>query len=229
MNGKKTEVGVYKGRGVRVFPNVTLGKGVFLDDHVAVGYPNEDEFSRFLTDFRSGFKVRLEEYVKAPTVIGDNSIIRSGTTICSGTRIGPNLDCDHGVFIGGKNVVGSDATILYRAMIYHGNRIGNDVIISGFVCNLCEIGNGVSMFGYLVHKYDVIGGIPIPDDRLPEPSPIIRDGATVGMLALVIGKVVVGENAYVAAGAVVKRDVKSGTLVAGNPAKFIRKWTKTDA
>jgi len=210
----------YMGQGVRIFPNVTIGSNVFVDDNVTIGYPNEGEFETFKADLQSGLHVRIEDYVKSPTVIGDNSIIRSGTVICSGTKTGPYLDCDHGVFVGGKNSIGEDVMIQYKGMIYNNNRIGDEVTISGFVCNSCVIGNKVAMHGSLVHDYDR------PVKVIPEPSPIIRSGATVGMHAVVIGKVVIGRNAYVAAGAVVRTNVRSGYLVAGVPAHEKGKWAK---
>jgi len=40
--------------------------------------------------------------------------------------------------------------------------------------------------------------------------------------------VTIGANAVVAAGSVVIRDVPAGTLVAGNPARVVRKITKRD-
>jgi maltose O-acetyltransferase len=36
--------------------------------------------------------------------------------------------------------------------------------------------------------------------------------------------VTIGENALVAAGAVVNRDVPARTVVAGNPARVVRRW-----
>jgi len=46
--------------------------------------------------------------------------------------------------------------------------------------------------------------------------------ASIGSGAVILGNVTVGEDALVGAGAVVTRDVKPGTVVAGNPARFIR-------
>ena len=44
----------------------------------------------------------------------------------------------------------------------------------------------------------------------------------------IVGGVTIGDNAVVAAGSVVIRDVPAGTLVAGNPARVVRKITKRD-
>jgi maltose O-acetyltransferase len=55
-------------------------------------------------------------------------------------------------------------------------------------------------------------------------SPIsIADGVWIGGGAIVLPGVKIGENAVVGAGAVVTRDVEAGTVVAGNPARVIRR------
>jgi acetyltransferase-like isoleucine patch superfamily enzyme len=51
---------------------------------------------------------------------------------------------------------------------------------------------------------------------------IIERNVWIAAGAIIIGGVTVGENSVVAAGAVVTRDVPPNSLVAGNPAKFIR-------
>jgi acetyltransferase-like isoleucine patch superfamily enzyme len=50
----------------------------------------------------------------------------------------------------------------------------------------------------------------------------IGNGVWIAAGATVIGGVTIGENAVVAAGSVVTRDVPANTLVAGNPARVIR-------
>ncbi|MEJ5863060.1 acyltransferase [Pseudomonas farsensis] len=49
----------------------------------------------------------------------------------------------------------------------------------------------------------------------------VRDNSFIGHGAIVMPRVTIGPNAIVAAGAVVTKDVAPGTVVGGNPAKFI--------
>jgi len=49
---------------------------------------------------------------------------------------------------------------------------------------------------------------------------VVRRGATIGANATIVCGVTIGEHAFVAAGAVVARDVAQHALVAGNPARF---------
>ena len=51
----------------------------------------------------------------------------------------------------------------------------------------------------------------------------INKNAWIGARAVILPGVTVGENAVVAAGAVVTKDVAANTVVGGNPARVIRK------
>lgn len=53
-------------------------------------------------------------------------------------------------------------------------------------------------------------------------SVTIRDDAWIGAGAILLPNVTVGEQAIVAAGAIVTKDVPRRTVVAGNPARFLR-------
>ncbi len=51
---------------------------------------------------------------------------------------------------------------------------------------------------------------------------LVKKGASIGSGATILGNVTIGENAIVGAGSVVIKDVPANTIVAGNPARFIR-------
>lgn len=53
-------------------------------------------------------------------------------------------------------------------------------------------------------------------------SIILKKGAWIGSRSLILPGVTVGENAVVAGGAVVTKDVEPNTIVGGNPAKVIK-------
>ena len=60
---------------------------------------------------------------------------------------------------------------------------------------------------------------------------LVRKGASIGSGSTVLSNVTIGENSIVGAGSVVTRDVPANVIVAGNPAKFMRKLDqqKTEA
>ena len=60
---------------------------------------------------------------------------------------------------------------------------------------------------------------------------LVKKGASIGSGSTILSKVTIGENAIVGAGSVVTKDVPANVIVAGNPAKFLRKLDqqKTEA
>ena len=56
----------------------------------------------------------------------------------------------------------------------------------------------------------------------------IGDNVWIGGGVSIIGGVTIGKNSVVAAGSVVIRDVPPDTLVAGNPARVVRRLTAAD-
>jgi len=51
----------------------------------------------------------------------------------------------------------------------------------------------------------------------------VERGASIGSGAVILCGLTIGEGALVGAGSVVTRDVAAGTIVAGNPARLVRK------
>ena len=66
------------------------------------------------------------------------------------------------------------------------------------------------------------GGLQTEKDWRVEPT-VVKKGASIGSGATILSKVVIGENAIVGAGSVVTKDVPAGAIVAGNPARFLRR------
>jgi acetyltransferase-like isoleucine patch superfamily enzyme len=52
---------------------------------------------------------------------------------------------------------------------------------------------------------------------------LVKKGASIGSGSTILAKVTIGENAIVGAGSVVTKDVPANVIVAGNPARFLRK------
>ena len=56
---------------------------------------------------------------------------------------------------------------------------------------------------------------------------VVKRGASIGSGCTILANVTIGENALVGAGSVVTKDVAPHTIVAGNPARVLRKVVKT--
>lgn len=112
--------------------------------------------------------------------------------------------------------IGNNVHIGYQTGVAVGNEvtIGNNVLM----------GNRISIFGYDLHPVDPIlrrnGESPAKEDIRPV---VIKDDVWIGSNITILKGVVIGEAAVVAAGSVVTEDVPPFVIVAGNPAKIVKK------
>lgn len=107
---------------------------------------------------------------------------------------------------GGKIEIGSNSYIGDRTEIHSGAsvKIGNNVNIA-WDCNILD------------RDYHAFNS-----ETEVKKSVVISDNVWIGVGAMVLKGVTIGEGAVVAAGSVVTRDVPEKCLVAGNPAKVIK-------
>ena len=137
-------------------------------------------------------------------------------------------------------LVGEGTRIWHFSHVMPGARIGRDCILGQgvFVAATARIGdrvkiqNNVSVYDAVTLEDDVFCGpssvftnisrprSPYPRKAHYEPTRVCR-GATIGANATVVCGHTVGPWAFVAAGAVVTRDVPAHALVAGVPARRI--------
>jgi acetyltransferase-like isoleucine patch superfamily enzyme len=190
----------------RIYDNVQLGPGSVVEDFCIVGAPP-----------RGAREGELE------TIIGEGATIRSHTVIYAGNVIGRNFQTGNKVNIRESNRIGDNVSIGTLSVIEHHVEIADHVRIHTqvFIPEFsvleegCWIGPNVVLTNA---KYPLSPGVK---DRLA--GPVIRRAAKIGANATILPGVVVGEHALVGAGAVVVRDVAPGTVVAGNPARVIRR------
>lgn len=173
-------------------------------------------------------RVRRETGMDRLASIGDRSVILPPALIIGHhlIHIGSGCRIHARSFI---SVVDEHDGKRYDARLTIGDRLraGFDLVIA--CCGHMEIGDDVLMadrvyIGDTYHEYRDVTR-PVLDQGLGDPRPVsIGSGSFLGINSAVLPGVTIGEGGYVAANAVVTSDVPPRSLVAGNPARVVRRW-----
>ncbi len=126
--------------------------------------------------------------------------------------------------------VGDDTKIGAFVEIQKNAAVGRRCKISShtFICEGVTIednvfvGHGVMFINDIYPRATANGQLQTEADWKVDRT-VIKKGASIGTGATILANVTVGENAIVGAGSVVTKDVPANTIVAGNPAKVLRK------
>lgn len=148
------------------------------------------------------FFVHQAAFVDQPCRIGAGTKIWHGAHVMKGAEIGERCILGQNVCIGNDVKVGSNVKIQNNVSIYTGTEVEDDVFL-GPSCVLTNITNPRAQ---------------IVRHALYEKT-LIKRGATIGANATIVCGVTIGRYAFVAAGAVVAKDVPDYALMVGMPAK----------
>jgi acetyltransferase-like isoleucine patch superfamily enzyme len=136
--------------------------------------------------------------------VGDHAQIRAGATIGAGSTVGSYVCVDPGVEVGER------VSIQTRCYVTGGARIEDDVFV----------GPGVTMTNDNTMNRHGSG--------FEFEGPLLRRACRVGGGSTLCPGVEIGEEAFVAAGAVVSADVPPRTVVVGVPARVLREVPEAD-
>lgn len=157
---------------------------------------NEDSPKQTLRNVNVGENVKIFDFVNAyGCELGDN------------TKVGAFVEIQ-------KNVkIGANCKISSHTFICEGVTIEDEVFI----------GHNVSFINdKFPRATSESGGLQTEADWKVIET-FIRKGASIGTSCTIMGGITIGEKAIIGAGSVVTKDVPSNVIVAGNPAKLIRK------
>jgi acetyltransferase-like isoleucine patch superfamily enzyme len=155
--------------------------------------------------------------------IGISANLRSGTVIYAGSTIGSHLQTGHNVVIREQNQIGDFVSIWNNTTIDYGCTIGSYVKLHTNVY--------VAQHTILEDEVFLAPGVTIANDPHPGCAfssqcmrgPHIKRGAQIGVNATILPLITIGARALVGAGSVVTRDVPDDVVVAGNPARILRR------
>jgi acetyltransferase-like isoleucine patch superfamily enzyme len=178
-----------------------IGEGAQIFEPVTIGFPSRENMGK------TGYQ---------GSTIGNHAVLRSGTIIYCDVIIGDNFQSGHNTLIREKTRIGDRAAIGTATVIDGNTSIGNDVNLQSMVYIPTNTTIGDHVF---------IGpNAVLTNDRYPPSGclkgPIVKAGAVIGANATILPGVCIGNEAFVAAGSIVTRDVPDYMMAIGNPARI---------
>jgi acetyltransferase-like isoleucine patch superfamily enzyme len=218
MLGKDVQIGegVSFGAYVVVHDGTRIGDGCTVEDHSVLGK-----------------RPRLARRSKAPGVLGalelgERVTVCAGAVVLAGARVG------EGAILGDQSFVRERSSVGAGSVIGRGSVVDNDVLVGARV----SVQTGVYLTAFTVVEDDVFVGPSVTttnDDTMgrhgaqtPLRGAILRRACRVGAGAVLTPGVEVGEEAFVASGALVTRDVPPRAVVMGVPARVVREVSEED-
>jgi acetyltransferase-like isoleucine patch superfamily enzyme len=192
--------GTVLGEGVRVLENAVVGKQPSL-----------------------GVSSTAKRDPLPPTTIGDGTVISTGAIVFAGSSIGS------GCIVGDQSCIRERVSMADDCILGRGSLIENDTTVGAgtriqaeaYITAYSTLEEDVFIAPCVVTTNDNFMGRTEKRKSLMK-GPTIRRGARVGGGAILLPGIEVGEEAFIAAGAVVTKDVPPRKLVVGSPARVVR-------
>ena len=146
-------------------------------------------------------------------VILGKSVILNAFINLYGCQIGDNTKIGTFVEIQKGAKIGKNCKISSHTFICEGVTIEDNVFV----------GHNVTFINDLYPRATTASGKLQTDEDWTCIPTLVKKGASIGSSATLLSGITVGENAIIGAGSVVTKDVPPNTIVAGNPAKIIRR------
>jgi acetyltransferase-like isoleucine patch superfamily enzyme len=195
-----------------VYEGTVLGEGVRVLEHAVVG--KQPSLGASSTAKREplpparigvGTVISTGAIVFAGSTVGANCIVGDQSCIRERVHMGDDCILGRGSLIENDTTVGAGTRIKYGAYITAYSTLEDDVFSAP-----CVVTTNDNFMGRTEQRRALMKG------------PTIRRGARVGGGAILCPGIVIGEEAFVGAGAVVTKDVPARALVVGSPARVLR-------
>jgi len=187
-----------------IYPNVVLEEGATVEDYCVIGLP-------------------FKEMQNEETIIGKNSVIRAGSYIYAGNKIGKNFQTGNKVNIRENNIIQDDVSIGTLSVVEHNVKIGSGVRIHSQVFipeytileDHCWLGPNVVITNAKYPKH--------PHVKEALRGAHVHKNAKIGANTTLLPAITIGTNSLIGAGSLVTKDIGEDVIAFGNPAKILRK------
>jgi UDP-2-acetamido-3-amino-2,3-dideoxy-glucuronate N-acetyltransferase len=216
--GARVGAGTVIGAGTVVHDGVTIGEGCTVEELVVLGKRPR---------LRAGSSAARDDEL-AGLVLGDRVTVCCGAVLYAGAALAEDV------------IIGDQAQVRERSVVGAGSVVGRGSVVDfeARVGARVKIQTNVYLTAAAVVEDDVFlgpGVLTTNDDTMgrhargePLRGPVCRRACRVGAGAVLVPGVEIGEEAFVAAGALVTRDVAPRQVVMGVPARVVREVPDAD-
>ena len=210
----KAQVKGYVEKSTVILGSSFIGSRTLIGRAVIVGYPTEKTLKSCVPS--RTFAIDEYDSLSRGTRIGDDCLIRSGTTIYETATVGDRVRTGHAVLIREGSVVGENTLIGSSSQLDGKVKIGKRVNIqsNAYLPHLTVIEDDVFIAPNVCFTND-----PYPQSRSLT-GVLVEKNAILCANSTILAGVKIGRSAVVGAGAVVTKNVPPDSVVLGNPARF---------
>jgi acetyltransferase-like isoleucine patch superfamily enzyme len=225
---------VFLAPGAVVHAGAVIGAGCTLGS-AAVVHPGSHLGERVVVEDGAvlGKRPRLRPGSKAAGAVGE-LVVADDATICCGAVVYAGASIGRRAIVGDQSQIRERGVLGERSVLGRGSTLDFDTVVGARV----SVQTLVYITAGTIVEDDVFlgpGVVMTNDDTMGRHGPemplrgaIMKRACRVGGGAVLTPGVVIGEEAFVAAGAVVVRDVPDRALVMGVPARVVRQVTDAE-
>jgi len=194
-----------------VYSGTVLGGDVRLGDGCVVGKPPV-----------LGSRSSATREEPGPARLGDGVSIGAGAVVLAGAQLGAGCVVGDQAHVRERTVIGADSVVGRGVSVENDVRIGARVRLqtNAYITAWSVVEDDVFVAPGVTTANDPTAGRRESGQELRGPT--LRRACRIGAGAVLLPGVEVGEEAFVAAGAVVTTDVPARTVVMGVPARVVR-------
>ena len=201
------------GSGVVFYDGTRVGDNVRIDDHTVLGK----------SPMRAASSATTKDAEFPPLEVGDGCIVGTGVVLYRGLKLGRKC------LVADLATVREEVTVGDRTIVGRGVTVENQCTIGRFV--KLESESYITAYSTIEDRVFIAPGVITSNDNFVGRTQerfkhfkgvTVRRGGRVGAGSVILPGRVIGEDALVAAGSLVTRDVPARKLVMGSPARVVR-------
>jgi UDP-2-acetamido-3-amino-2,3-dideoxy-glucuronate N-acetyltransferase len=201
-----------------IIDNSVIGSGTIIESNCIIGY---SKVSGWISREPEHQEINLENLI-----IGNNCLIREGSTLYMGSKLGNSVKINHKALIRANSIIGDytsigsmteldgNLSIGEHCSIHSQNHICSNTTIQDyvFIAPLSVTAEGDPMTFYRPQLYQFKG---------PEIGPFIESGCQIGVNVILYPRIRLGHECIVGSSAVVTKSFEPLSVLSGCPAKRV--------